>query len=303
MRRLILISMAALMGACSTQSPQSLQPPENFNPAFAQITVQRPFSMVGGGSSYVHTLFDTGSGIDYNADVPEPGVSGMDHFVLIDEITPELFGQMKFFNVFGSAPAPWQEPESRNPLQDHERISERVDETLFGATLVKKVDISRGGALVDALNTTNSKGGELQRVKLMQLYDRRERVLYRVLESRDERCFGPDLTGIRADLIEPAFSDLAPDFKNRSMDYLYAEICGLHVSFELRWNAYHIGSLPGFSPLTWERAPGRMALYAVLRTARVYANEITVEAGRQYVGIYDPNTMTFVIEAVELQPK
>ena len=46
-----------------------------------------------------------------------------------------------------------------------------------------------------------------------------------------------------------------------------------------------------------------MALYAVLRTARVYANEITVEAGRQYVGIYDPNTMTFVIEAVELQPK
>ncbi|MCZ7562802.1 MAG: hypothetical protein M5U08_02490 [Burkholderiales bacterium] len=308
-----LLLLAALVGACSTPSPRGVAAPALRNPDMAQITVKREFRWVGGGTSYVHDLYDFGTGIDYNADVPGREASHVLHFVYIDRITPELFDKIEFFWISGRAPLPYDTPPPSDPKKDYERVVERIDESLLDAILLKTADLNRGGLTVNPGRASIDKAslkdrGALERVKLRKLYDRRKRVLYKVLERTEERCFGPhlidddekvDLTGIRADLIMPAFRKLAPDFQTRSLDYVYGELCGLTASFELNWNARRIASLQSFEPLTWERPPGQMRLYALLGGIRIFANEVAVEAGKRYVGIYDPNNRAFVIQALD----
>lgn len=298
--------------ACSTPSPQKLNPPNIKNPYMAQITVKREFRLVGGGTPYVHDIYDTGTRIDYNADVPGPDDEHMLHFSLMHEITPELFDEIKFFWAMGQAPAPLELPKFSDPLKDHERLVERVDKSLFGRTLIKSADLNRGGVtanpdLISMQWGLLKKRGKLERVKLRQLYDNRNKVLYRVLEQTNEKCFGPhlisdykeiDLTGFH-EKIAPSVHNLAPDFTTRSAEFTYGEICGLIASFDMNWNARRIASLRKFEPMTWERPPGEMNLYALLGGMRLYANEIDVEAGNRYVGIYDPYFKTFIVEPFE----
>lgn len=293
--------------ACATPSPHKIELPPSTDPSMAQITVKREFRVLGGGSSQIYDLFDYGTGVDFNADVPslDETAKKQNYYIFRRNVSTDLFETMRFYQVFGSVPAGYQMLGSVNPLQDKLRVVNRIEESLLGATLVYKIDLTRGGARVNPANSyygdflQQDPRGDLQRVKLRQLYDARNKILYRTIHRADDYCLDADLAGIRSQEIEAVYVNEGTGIKDRALDFLYGEYCGLVTPFELHWNAQHVGPFPGFSELTWKRRPGRMQLYAYTNLYGTPANAIDVEAGKQYVGIFDPNNRYFKVEEVK----
>lgn len=318
MKRLIFFVCVFTVGACASQSPRNIVPPPVAQPELAQITVKREFRLVGGGNTdYVYDLFDFGNGIDYESELPDQSRPYAPHLVRIGKIDPILFEKIDSMQVsLNVAAGEIQNFELVDPRTHYEKLVERFDTSLIGIPLLARVD-AKGGLRVNPTARDSLARDGIQRIKFRQLYDIRERTLYRVIEVADEACLtelrvfsveGDDLTELDrgrfltkqdSTKIQEAQVAIEPAVRIRPDDFLYGETCGLRVSRELHWNARYLGALKGFDKGTWYRPPGRMALSAKLGALTVYANEIEVEAGKQYVGLYDPYSRSFNIEAIE----
>ena len=308
---LISISVAGCAGA----DPDDIDPPAHNAAGTAQVNVKHQFRVVGGGSGQRHDLFDIGSGIEYNASVPTDNTAES-HLVRIHEaISPELLREIaegrsvRFAPMDGVSEVRVRDsfdPDGDNPPG---KVVDHFDESLLGKPLLRKIDMYSGEAVTDAkasfpfqyagLNASflSDPRGKLVRVKLRLVYDTRDDVLYRFISETKAMCSGSEL----ADNVREVSVLLARQsgewdaVESRPDDFMLAELCGLVAPFPIRWNAYHVGTFPGFSLKTWERAPGAMRLYGVIGHQRTYAEEQMVEAGAQYIGVYDPNRRTFVV--------
>jgi len=320
MKKTTFLLLIWLMGACSTPSPSSLSPssispPPMVNPEMAQITVQQKFRLLGGGSGNVYSLFDIGSSIEYNAEMPPSGERhpNSDHYLYKHKITMDLFDKVGIGNFIGTISFSNDNNELKNLLEpeywrlhgqvaDYDPQFERIDQSLLGATLVKYIDVNYGGTKANLPYRGNEPRGKLQSVRLRRLVDIKGATLYRTLRRSENKCPAENSSGASSAEIQEFFNEAFKEdgFKvNPEGFYIYSEICGLLASFEHQWNANFIGTFPGFETLTWERPPGRLALIGTIGGQRTYANEISVEAGKRYVGVYDPNNFLFVVEALE----
>lgn len=296
--------LALLLAGCAAKSPTSLEPPSVENPAHAQITAQREFRMLGGGSGQIHQLFDLGTAIEFDAEVPaEPRANnGRNVYKLLDRITLEIFERVKLRAVFAKFDGASGEPPVFARIDKNTRVHERVDESLLGLPLVAQLNAHSGEFEVNPRYLRDYRG-KLERVRIRQLYDSRNDVLWRTMK-RDSGSCGPisDPDGYFREVREIFTRDFGADGIRLNLDrtyYAYGESCGLVAAFDFEWNARHIGSFPGFDPMTWERPPGRLGLVGIIGYQHVYANEIDVDAGRQYGGVYDPNDYVFTVEPLQ----
>jgi len=88
------VLIAAALASCAAATPNSLAPPPIFNPDKAQISVQHNFRIVGGGSGQAHDLFDVGTGVAFNASVPDDK-SGHSYLIRLHEVVDvDLFEKL-----------------------------------------------------------------------------------------------------------------------------------------------------------------------------------------------------------------
>lgn len=286
-------------------------------PDLAQITVKRDFRLVGGGNLYLYDLFDAGTGVEFESEIPEPTNPYGPHLVQIGTIGPDLFASIVSTRISMDVRAgDLQQIERVDPQADHQQLIERIDSSLLGAPLLARVD-EKGGLRINPTASDSLAPNGIQRVKLRQLYDTRERTMYRAIAIAEEPCIaelrvfsvgGKDLTTFDrsrtiakedVEKIHAAQLAIEPAVETRPDDFLYGEICGLHVSRDVHWNARYIGALKGFEEGTWYRPPGRMALLVKLGGLVARSDEIEVSAGKQYVGLYDPYSRSIVVEALD----
>lgn len=314
----ILVFCIVIVGACaSSPNPQAIVPPENAYRDFAQITIKRDFRLLGGANThYIFNVFDLGDGVDYNAEAPTGSPYPAPYLIKMDVISGESFETIESaFVSFNIVDSELTELKRIEPRTHHEHLVERFDDSLIGTPLLTRVD-PNGGSRIVATDPAYLPALGIHVVKLRQLYDVSERRLYRVVERAEEGCKDdlrapmldggpPRVSGGRnterlAKKIREALITIAPAIRSRPDDFLYAERCGFHVDRDLHWNAHNVGELQGFAQGTWYRPAGRMALYATLGGGPgAHAEEIYVEAGKQYVGLFDPYGPTFVIQEVE----
>ena len=310
---IFLIFPLSLFG-CAGAEPEGIDPPPHSSANTAQVSVKQKFRVVGGGSGQTHDLFDIGTGIEYNASVPTDNTNESHLVRMAEAVSPKLFEDLGAGGYIRIRPDP---SESRFiDLSDlggenrHYKIVDHFDDTLLGRQLFRKVDMNRGGALTDAqpflpfpytgLNDAflSDPRGRLTRIKMRMLYDAEDNVLYRFITETRAMCVGNQLADNFEELtaLHSRMSGQIKALDSRPDDFLIWELCGLVAPFTVDWNAHYVGSFPGFSLMTWERPPGTMRLYGVIGHQRTYASPLQVEAGAQYIGVYDPNRSTFNVE-------
>ena len=225
MNKLITVFIVLLFAGCSAKSPQTLKPPPSTHSEMAQISVKREFRLVGGGNTqYIYGLFDTGTGIEYNAYVPESGKSTKDILVYVHRISLDSFEQavlrksarisfdsIQRFHSYYKSPSLKSATdqfglvlpyfigplEHTIPVLGQDRVVETIDNSLLDATLV--MNIRNPNAYPDVIPKKLNHGdhGKLERVKIRLLYDEREGVLNRKVEiSSNEPCYLNPYTGL-----------------------------------------------------------------------------------------------------------
>jgi len=306
--------IAVALASCAAATPDRLAPPPIADTTKAQITVQHKFRIVGGGSGQVHDLFDVGTGVSFNASVHEDS-SSYSHLIRLHEaVSVDLFNTLigdsgiRLYQVMGGARRGSGFPASFDGARHPALVDDDIDESLIGKPLLLKIDPHRGGAVTNMGSFLlgpqradeaflSDPRGNLQRVKVRVLYDTHEDVLYRSITTTDRHCINTDTVYDRQEIDDffEEYSARQRALRDRSIDFGYGEICGLVAPFPIEWNAYHVGSFPGFDEWTWQREPGTMKLYGIIGHQPTFADEIRVEAGRQYVGVYDPNNRSFIV--------
>lgn len=325
MRIVLLWFVVVMLSACASNSSGNLIPPPSSNPDMAQITIKREFRLLGGGNThYVYDLFDLGDSVDYNSEVPHTGRRPTAPLVRIGRVSKDLFSTLSPAEVSVEiVDGQILESERIDPIEHHERLVEQIDESLIGATLLARTDPS-GGSRVRATDRISLAREGIKQIKVRQLYDINARTLYHVIEFATDPCIQAlsnnsididlpdellaenqleyqDFAQFRQDIsdVREALAVIAPNVENRPEEFLYAEICGFHVDRDIQLNSRYIGAIGGFDQKTWYRPPGRMALLGKQGWATVLANEVDVEAGKQYIGIFDPYSKSFSIRAVD----
>ena len=291
--------IAVSLAGCSATSPVSLTPPPAGSADNAQVTVQREFRILGGGAPQTHNLFDMGTGVEFDTSLPAKTLSGP-VYRLRARVTEALFDrpERKMLTVGVLEP-----PTST-------RVLRRIDKDPFGKAMVASIDRHSGRLVFEDPRIRDDRRGTLQRVRHRQLYVADQGLLLQVLRASDEPCTDslidtdwpskpfPDWSKVRR-YFESVFSREGFEMNEGRGAYSYGETCGIVLSFEPEWNARHVGAFPGYSPLTWERPPGRMALVGTIGYQYVAASPLDVEAGKRYGGIYDPNDDNFVVSGLD----
>ena len=291
--------IAGSLVGCSATSPLSLTPPSAGSADKAQVTVKREFRVLGGGAPQLHNLFDMGTGVVFDTSLLDKGLSGP-VYRLRDHVTEAMFDRPERAMITAGISSP----------PANVRVLRRIDKDQLGKAMVASIDRHSGRLIFEDPRIRSDRRGGVQRVRVRQLYAAEQGLLLQVLRGSEKPCkdslidvdwpskIAPDWSKVKQ-YFETVFSREKFMMDDRRGAYAYGETCGIVLSFEPEWNAHHVGAFPGYSPLTWERPPGRMALVGVIGYQYVTARPLEVEAGKRYGGIYDPNDDDFALGVLD----